>query len=58
MLLHMCVCMYTSHSIKQMAGRGSEKNKSCETRGIERSRTKREQWERDPNHYGGVERTK
>ena len=28
------VCMYTSHSIKQMAGRGSEKNKSCETRGI------------------------
>jgi len=30
----MCVRMHTSHSIKQMAGRGSEMNKSCETRGI------------------------
>jgi len=26
--------MYASHSIKQMAVRGSGKNKSCETRGI------------------------
>ena len=46
--------MYACHSIKQMAGRGSGKNKCCETRGIVEE-DKARATGRDLDRCGGVE---